>query len=246
MNVAIPLITSVISLVFALTVLDQFLERKRPYQAAWTAGLLLYATASLLQALWGMGVYGEVVFRLWYWTGGMLVAAYLGMGSLYLHVPRKVGHTTLAVLLALTVLSVFLSLGVKLQGDVSLLEGGGLASVVPGTESGRYYPAYVGILTAVLNILGSLALVGSAVYSAISFARKKAAGYRVLSNALIAGGAFFSAAGGTLERFNLPESHSLALLVGVVLIYAGFLRSREVFEVYRIPFVRKAKEAGRG
>lgn len=243
MHVAIPLLTSVVSLVFALTVLDQYLERKRAYQLVWAVGLGLYAAASLLQAVWGMGVHAEVVFRLWYWTGAMLVAAYLGMGSLYLHVPNRAANGTLIVLLLLTALGGYWALGLKLQGDVALLQGQALASVVPGSDNVRYYPAYAGILTAVLNILGSLAMVGSAVYSAYAFARKKAPAYRVLSNVLIAAGAFVSAAGGTLEQFNLPEPHTLALLLGVVLIYLGFLRSREVFVMYRIPFVRKAKPA---
>ncbi|MBI4310615.1 MAG: hypothetical protein HY681_02445 [Chloroflexi bacterium] len=243
MSVAVSLFTFLVGLIFALTVLDQFLERKRPYQAAWAVGLFFYAAASLLQALWLMGVYAEAVFRLWYWMGAMLVAAYLGMGSLYLHVPLKVGHGALAVLLVLTALSALLSLGVTLQGDVSLLEGGELATIVPGTDSERYFPVYVGILTAVLNTLGAGIMIGSAIYSAIVFLRKRAPGFRVVSNVLIAVGAIVSAAGGTLERFNLPQPHALALLIGLVLIYLGFLRSREVFVIYRIPFVRKAKAA---
>ena len=244
MNVAIPLATSVVSFLFALTVLDQYLERRRPYQLVWTVGLVLYGLASLLHTLWAVGITGEVVFRLWYLTGAMLVAAYLGMGSLYLHVPRRVAHGVLAVLLLLTAVSTILALGVSLQADAALLEGESLASVVPGTEPPlRFYPAYVGILTAVLNILGSLALVGSAVYSAVVVVRRKAPGYRAVSNVLIAIGAFISAAGGTLERFDVPQPHDIALLLGVVIIYLGFLRSREVFSVYRIPFRRPVKEA---
>ncbi len=240
MNVAIPLLTSVISLVFALTVLDQYLERKRPYQAVWTAGLFLYSIASLLHALWGIGVYAEVVFRLWYWTGAMLGAAYLGMGSLYLHVRAKIGHIVLIVLLALTVIGGFLALTLPLRGDVALLQGQKLATMVPGTEPPvRYYPVYVGIVTALLNVFGAGVMVGSAVYGALAFFRGKTPGFRVVSNVLIAVGAFVSAAGGTLERFNLPDLHTLALLIGVLLIYLGFIRSREVFVIYRIPFVRK-------
>ncbi|MBI4339335.1 MAG: hypothetical protein HY680_05215 [Chloroflexi bacterium] len=243
MYTAVSLVTTLVSLVFALTVLDQFLERRRPYQLVWTIGLGLYVAASLLAALWGLGMTSEVVFRLWYFTGGMAVAAYLGMGSLYLHLPRKGAHGVLAVLLGATALSAFWSLGVKLQADVALLEGKALASLAPGAENLRYYPAYVGILTALLNSMGALAMVGSAVYSAVTFARRKTPGYRVVSNVLIALGAFVSAAGGTLERFNLPQLHSVALLVGVVLIYVGFLRSREVFAIYRLPFVRRPKAA---
>ncbi len=244
MSVAIPLVTTIVSILFALSVLDQYLERRRPYQLVWTVGLFLYGAASLLQTLWSTGVYGEWVFRLWYLTGAMLVAAYLGMGSMYLHLSRKAANGVLIVLLVLTAASFVLSAFGTLNADVALLKNHDLASVVPGTESERYYPAYVAILTAILNIYGSLALVGSAVYSAIVVVRRKAPGYRAVSNVLIAAGAFISAAGGTMERFDVPQPHTVSLLLGVVIIYAGFQRSREKFEVYRIPFMRKAKAAG--
>jgi len=244
MNVAIPLLTTIISLLFALTVLDQYLERKRPYQGIWATGLFLYAAGSLLPALWGMGIYSEVIFRLWYWIGAMLVAAYLGMGSLYLHLRPKTGHAVLIVLLAFTVIGGFLALTLPLRGDVALLEGQTLATLVPDTEPPvRYYPAYVSILTALLNIFGSVVMLGSAVYGAWGFVRGKTPGFRALSNVLIAAGAFVSAAGGTLERFNLPEPHTMALLLGVLLIYMGFVRSQQVFVIYRVPFMRKAKTA---
>lgn len=243
MHVGVPLVTFVVSLVFALTLLEQFLERRRAYQAAWTAGMFLFAAASLLHTLWAVGVYGEFIFRLWYLTGAMLVAAYLGLGSLYLHVPRKIAHASLGVLLALTVLSTAFSLVIQLRGDVALLEGRTLASVIPGADFERYYPSYVSVLTAVLNSVGAALLIGSAVYSAIVFARRRTAAYRVASNSLIAAGAFVAAAGGTLERFNAPEPHVLALLVGVVLIYLGFLRSQESFALFQLPFMRRMREA---
>ena len=244
MNVAIPLATSVVSLVFALTLLDQYLERRWAYQLLWSIGLILYFFASLLQAIWFLGVDGEPIFRLWYLTGAMLVAAYLGMGSVYLQVPRRVAQGVMVVLLVTTVLAAILALGTQLQGEVGLLEGDALTSIVPGIENLRYYPGNVGIVTILLNSTGALALVGFAVYSAVVFFRQRAPGYRVVSNVLIAVGATISAAGGTLERFDVPEPHSVALLLGVVIIYVGFLRSREVFTTYRIPFRRRAGQAG--
>ena len=227
MDVAIPLATSVVSLVFALTVLDQYLERRRAYQLVWSIGLILYFIASLIQGVWILGVDGEPFFRLWYLTGAMLVA-----------------HGVMAVLLVATVTAAVLALGTQLRGEVALLEGEALTSIVPGTDNVRYYPGYVGILTALLNSVGALALMGFAAYSAVVFFRQRAPGYRVVSNVLIATGAIIAAAGGTLERFDVPEPHAVSLLLGVVIIYVGFLRSREVFTAYRIPFRHRAKQAG--
>lgn len=243
MNVAIPLLTALVSLVFALTLLDQYLERRRAYQLVWTVGLLLYFFASALQTLWAVGIEGEAVFRLWYYAGAMLVAAYLGIGSIYLLAPRRVSHGVLAGLLVLTVLAGVLALTVRLQADVALLEGEAMVSLVPGSDSQRFYPGYVGGLTAFLNVTGALALIGGAVYSTVVFIRRKAPAFRAVSTVLIAVGAIISAAGGALERFDLPQPHDLALLIGVIVIYIGFLRSREVFTVYRVPFLHKPKAA---
>ncbi|MFN3974520.1 MAG: hypothetical protein ACK4K2_04505 [Dehalococcoidia bacterium] len=237
--VAIPMATAVIALFFALTLLDQFLERRRPYQAVWGVGMALYGVASLLQALWQVGVTGDVVFRLWYLTGGMLVAAYLGVGTVYLHAPRWVAHGVLVVLLALTALGTALTFTTPFQegADLIHLQGRAMASIDPQSQV-RYFPPSVGGLTAFLNAAGSIFLVGGAAYSAVVFARRRQAIYRVVSNALIAVGAFISASGGTLERFDIPQPHTIALLIGIVVIYAGFLRSREVISAFRVPFAR--------
>ncbi len=66
--------------------------------------------------------------------------------------------------------------------------------------------------------------------------------YRAVSNVLIAVGVMISAAGGTLARLGLPEPHALALLLGVVIIYIGFLLSREAFEV-PLAFLRRSRHA---
>ncbi|MBI4336220.1 MAG: hypothetical protein HY683_00115 [Chloroflexi bacterium] len=242
MAVVIPLLTALVAGAFALTVLDQYLERRKPYQFVWVVGLLLYSVASLLHTLWALGVDSPIVFRLWYWTGAMLVAAYLGMGTVYLHAPQQAARVTFVVLLVLTVLSAALAIAIPLQADLASLHGKPLVSEDP-TGGVRFYPAYVGALTAFLNAAGALALVGGAVYSAAVFVRRRAASYRVVSNILIAIGALVSSAGGTLERFSLPQPHTLALLIGVVVIYIGFLRSREVFASLRVPFTRRARPA---
>ncbi len=41
-NAVLPLMSCVVSLIFALTVLDQFLARRKPYQLIWAIGLLMY------------------------------------------------------------------------------------------------------------------------------------------------------------------------------------------------------------
>ena len=240
MDAAIPLITGIISLVFAFMVLGQYRERHKPYQLLWAIGLLLYAGASILQGLWNLGVYAPSIFRFWYLFGAMLTAAYLGMGSLYLHIHTPKANIVMVGLVVFTLVSIFTALQTDLQANVSLLREQPLSSIVPDTDSLRYYPPTVSILTICLNSFGAIALSGSAIWSSVSYLRRKAPIYRVLSALLIAIGSFVSAAGGTFERFDVPQPHNIALLIGVVLIFLGFLRSNEAVFDYRMPFIRRS------
>jgi len=94
------------------------------------------------------------------------------------------------------------------------------------------------IITPVFNTFGTVALVGGAAYSAFIFWRKRILSHRVVSNILIALGALLPAlggvhisTGGNLNLFFVFE------LVGVFVMFLGFLRSREVFGLYRIPLI---------
>ena len=50
MNFIVPLIFTIVGFVFAITVLDQFIARGKPYQLIWVVGLLMYfiTTGSVL------------------------------------------------------------------------------------------------------------------------------------------------------------------------------------------------------
>jgi hypothetical protein len=78
----LPLLTSVLSVGFALWLAVRFSQRRRPAYALWAVGLTCYGASSSIEA---MGIWNANVFRWWYLTGAIGVAAYLGGGSVYLH-----------------------------------------------------------------------------------------------------------------------------------------------------------------
>jgi len=222
MNTVPPLLSSLISLVFAALVLDQYRHRHRPYQLVWAAGLLMYAVATFCEfAIGGFGL-RSVFYRGWYLFGAMYVAAYLGMGTLYLLLPRKTTHVVMGVLLLASVYALVrvaaapLDLAQLVEGDV--LRGAAL-------------PKSVRLLTPFFNVFGTVALVGGAAYSAFVFWRRRLMPHRVMSNVLIAAGALFPALGGTFSRFGLPQFLYVLELLGIIVIFLGFLRSSEVFAV---------------
>ena len=97
-NALLPLLATVVSFLFAVTVLDQYILRPRPYKAVWTVGLLLYGIGTFAQFWGAQQGWSPSVYKLWYLSGAICVAALLGMGTGYLFLPRRVAHILLAVL----------------------------------------------------------------------------------------------------------------------------------------------------
>jgi hypothetical protein len=84
-NVILPSVTSLLGFGFAFVVFQRFIVRRQPYQAVWALGLLWYALAAGSEALGGALGWSPTLYRIWYITGAIGVAAYLGAGTLYLH-----------------------------------------------------------------------------------------------------------------------------------------------------------------
>ena len=78
-------------------------------------------------------------------------------------------------------------------------------------------------LTILLNIYGTLTLVGGALYSAYLFWRKKVLANRMFGNILIAAGALMPATAGTFVQAGLVDWLYLSELLGVLLMFSGFV-----------------------
>ena len=227
MNTILPLISTIVSLAFALTVLDQFFARRKPYQLVWAIGLFMYFISTGTEFFTGAWGLNPTIYRLWYLFGAIFVAAYLGMGTVYLLAPRRAAHIIMGLLLVASLYATFRVFSVSL--DISTLH----------SLSGRAMPQGIRLMTPLFNTFGTITLVGGALYSAWVFWRKRLMPHRVVSNLLIAAGAILPAFGGILIRFGAsPTAFYLLELVGIVIIFIGFLRSREVFGYYRVPFIR--------
>jgi hypothetical protein len=100
-NVVLPLTSSLLSFVFALFLLDQWLERRRPYQLIWTIGMLWYGISAGSEFVGGAFGWSEPLYRAWYLTGAVWVAGWLGLGTMYLLAKTRFGYgAAFSVLLA--------------------------------------------------------------------------------------------------------------------------------------------------
>jgi hypothetical protein len=100
-NVFLPLGSSLLSFVFAVFLLDQWRERRKPYQLIWTIGMLMYGVSAGTEFLGGALGWSEPLYRAWYLTGAVWVAGWLGLGTMYLLAKTRFGYgAALSLLLA--------------------------------------------------------------------------------------------------------------------------------------------------
>lgn len=206
----VPALAAAVSVVFAALVARQWVQRRRPHQAAWALGLLAYAAASALEAVYAEG-WTVRAYRAYFPLGAAPVGL-LGLGTLHLlGAPRWANLFAITVALALIVCSS----GVLAQRlDPALLDEGATvgAKPVPLPNPARWAFLY-------LNVVGGLALVGGAL---ASWWRTRSHG--VL---LIGLGALLAASGGALASLRIFDDRLMLQLLAVCLMFAGYLRSRE-------------------
>lgn len=246
------LLATVSALLAAIFIFDQQLSRPRPYKLVWSLGLLFYAVAAgaaFTGEMWGWTVPAYVTF---YYFGGVLTAAFLGLGSLYLLGPRLVAHvvTTVAILIALYA-------AVRI-GQFTAQQD--IAAQIAGKSTGEIahitgvFPPDVRIATIAMSIAGTILLFGGAIWSAVTFFRGRAPGYRLVSMIFIALGAVFPATSTGLEYGlqslgygnNGALAAALGEFLGALCLLLGLLISADAFAIVRVPFtplvihVRKA------
>src|ERR1051326_1827514 len=97
-------LTAVFSFIAVIFVFDQYLHRPKAYKLLWLLGLVAYGVAAAAEAVgaaqghWSLGIY-----RTWYFFGGLMVAAYLGMGTASLLLPRRAAHIVMTLLALATI-----------------------------------------------------------------------------------------------------------------------------------------------
>jgi hypothetical protein len=93
MPVLLPAVTSILALVFAVALLDQWRERRGGFQLIWAIGMLFYGVAAGCEALAGANGWNEALYRTWYLTGAVWTAGWLGLGTAFLLGRTRFGYT---------------------------------------------------------------------------------------------------------------------------------------------------------
>ncbi len=98
MSVFITGVTSLIALVFAIALMDQWRVRRQSFQLAWAIGMLFFGIASACEAVAAASGWNEVLYRTWYLTGAVWSAGWLGLGTAFLLGRTRFGYAFAACL----------------------------------------------------------------------------------------------------------------------------------------------------
>jgi hypothetical protein len=222
----LPFLSTLVTFAFATAVFIRFLRRRGPHLLVWTIGLLFYGLGTLAEVLLAFSFSG-LVLKLWYLSGAMLTAAWLGQGSVHLLIRKRgVAWTLTGILVAVSLLAATLVLTAPLTSAATSYN---VSQAISSQYKDILTRAGLTIaLTIILNIYGTLALVGGALYSAIIFFRKRVLVNRMVGNVLIAVGALAPAMAGSFVKMGLVDGLYLSELVGVVIMYIGFIQATTV------------------
>jgi hypothetical protein len=174
--------------------------RRRPELAAWAVALVAYALAAGAMA-WGAAAgWSDAAFRVYYLFGGLLTAAFLGLGSL-----RLVGWRWATwPALVYAGLAIGVAVAAPLHGDVSGTD------IPEAQEHLDFFPAR--LVAIVGNSLGTLAV------AAVAIATIKR---RRLGNALILAGVAVAAVGSAFAGLGAART-ALFVAIAALLLYGGF------------------------
>ncbi len=203
-----PLMAGGLALAISAVLARMYLRRRRIHHLLWTVGMLLWAVSDFTQfyaivAAWTVPVY------LSYFFGSIMLAGFLGAGTLCLVLPKnRVSHAyvwfnvvagvALAVVIAVTPI------------DTSALQ----AAVTGANPITSPIASYI---AALVNIPALFTFAGGALYSFIRT--------RKLYALLITAGALIPAFGGTLATIALPQLLPYTDFLGILVLGSGFYLS---------------------
>lgn len=219
----LPLLSTLVTFVFAFMVFRRYLLRRGPHLLMWTIGLVLYGLGTLAEVILSLG-FSALTLKVWYLCGAILTAAWLGQGTVHLMVRKNRIAWQLTAGLALVSL---VALALVAAAPITSAAASFQAAVPVSTQYKVILTrsAAITVLTILMNIYGTITMVGGAIYSAYLFWRKQVLLQRVVGNILIAAGALFPAMAGSFVKAGLVDALYISELLGAVLMFVGFLNA---------------------
>ena len=221
MELLVPVLAAAAATGFAIDLAVGWRRRPRPHAGMWALAIGAYALASWALVL-GLAVgWGATNFRLFYWLGAIVNIPVLAAGSVFLVLGPVFGRRFAYGVAVWSILGAVATWLAPLKGAMEtdgipegkelfdfVIEVGGVS--VPGPR----------VFAALAGGVATLIIVGLAGYSAVRFWRSNRR--LAIGNLLIVLGTLAPALGGSLTALGEAAGFAVALLIGAVLLWAGY------------------------
>lgn len=217
----ISVVDVILSGIFTALVARQWLQRRRLHQLLWAVALAVWTGAVLAEAIAAYnGAWNPTTYRVYYLFGALMVAPWLGAGSLFLVASRRTAAGFLVAVLALSLVGGAAIITYPI--DPALLTN----TDVLGFVDVSIFPFFpTRMLIVIGNIAGTIAFVGSALYSVYQFWKQRIQRERMIGVLLIGAGGGVAAAAHSVGVLGGPGLFRISELVAIAFIFAGYLIS---------------------
>lgn len=221
-----PLAAALVAVLFSAALVRRYAACRNSYEVIWALALLMYAGASLAVAFGVANGWTSGEFRIYWALGAVLNVPFLAQGELDLLIPRRGVRWALYVLLAF--ITAYTIAVVRTAG----IDTAALAQDLPSGKEvfGDGTAAYR--LPQLIAIPAYLVLVGGTLWSAWRMRGRPELRDRFWGTLLVAFGATIIAGfGSAFAALGHLAPFSISLLVGIALMFIGFLRATRTAQV---------------
>lgn len=209
----LPILTTLFSAFFFGAIIRRYLIKGGTHLLWWGIGIFTYGLGTFLESVITLAGNTPFLNKAWYVAGAILGGYPLAQGSVYLHFSRRTADLLSFITVPFIIFAgicVFLS-----PVDVSQLQSFRPSGAVLTWQ-------WVRLLTPLINTYSAIFLIGSALYSAIRFARIENGKNRAIGNTFITVGALLPGIGGGMAKAGVVEALYVGEFIGIILIYIGY------------------------
>lgn len=214
----IPIATTLFSIYFFREIFNHYQARKTSYLLWWTLGVLTFGLGTLAESIHAIFGWNEINLKYWYIVGALLGGFPLAQGSVYLLMNKWFAHITSILFIGLILVASYFVIKTPIE--------------MPESFDYRLTGAifewkWVRSFSPLINVYSFIFLVGGAIYSATKYYGYKDKQAHFKGNIFIAIGALLPGIGGTFTRLGYVEVLFITELLGLVMIYFGYIIIRK-------------------
>lgn len=203
----LPLIVGIIALTMSAALAGKYLAKKRMYHLLWAIGMFLWAVSDFTQ-LYALLLSWTVIIYLSYFFSSIMLAGFLGAGTLYLVMPNSRVPSLYLWFNVIAAVALIIAIAMVPVNTAALQNAVAGANGISGLSND---------IAALVNIPALFTFVGGALYSFIR--------WRKLYALLIAIGGAVPAVGGSFAAVAIPALLPYTDFIGIIFLSAGFYLS---------------------